>query len=357
MILEGEMGSTGTLNVAVLGASGYTGAEMLRLLAGHPHMRIKAATANSLAGRSLESVFPHLASVFDGPMTRAEDVDYSQMDLVFSCLPHGASQDLVEGLPETCRVVDLSADYRFRDADLYSEVYGRSHLNAKATQSAVYGLTEFARLALPEADLVACPGCYPTATLLCLLPLAERKLVRSDSLIIDAKSGVSGAGRGLKEGNLFCEAAEGLHPYAVGAHRHAPEIEQELSQRFGQELHVTFTPHLIPMTRGELVTIYADATESHSAESVHAGLSEAYANEPFVRVRPFGDPPPDTRHVRGTNRCEIAVFADRAPGRVIIVGVIDNLVKGSAGQALQNANLMFGFDEGEGLSGLQALFP
>ena len=351
------MSSPAKLNVAVLGASGYTGAEMIRLLVNHSEMTITSATANSLAGRHLEDVFPHLSGVFVGPLTTVEDTDFSSTDLVFSCLPHGTSQDAIAGLPSSCRVVDLSADYRFRDADLYAEVYGRQHLDAEASRNAVYGLTEFARDRLADADLVACPGCYPTATLLCLLPVASDSVISPDSLIIDAKSGVSGAGRSLKEGNLFCESAEGLHPYSIGSHRHAPEIEQELAQRFGSGVRVTFTPHLVPMTRGELVTVYAALSNGRTVEDVHASLANRYANEPFVKVRPMGSLPPDTRHVRGTNRCEISVHRDRVDGRVIIIGAIDNLIKGSAGQALQNANLMFGFDETQGLSFMQPLFP
>ena len=210
---------------------------------------------------------------------------------------------------------------------------------------------------LDGSDLVACPGCYPTATLLSLLPVAAAGLIGPKGIVIDAKSGVSGAGRSLKEGNLFCEVAEGMHAYGIGTHRHAPEIEQELSARFGSDLTVTFTPHLVPMTRGELITAYAELSNGATVQDVHAALSRAYADERFVTVRPFGYPSPDTRHVRGTNRCEISVHADRAKDRVIIVGVIDNLVKGSSGQAIQNANLVFGFDEGKGLGHLQPLFP
>ena len=346
-----------TINVAVLGASGYTGAEMLRLLSAHSGMKIKAATANALAGRMLNDVFPHLDGVFDHALKKLDDVDFSEIDLVFSCLPHGTSQDAIAEIPNHIRVVDLSADYRFRSAELYKEVYGREHLHPQVTKNAVYGLTEFARADLTSARLVACPGCYPTATLLCLLPLAEAGVVKADNLIIDAKSGVSGAGRGLKEGNLFCEAAEGLHPYAIGKHRHAPEIEQELSFRFGAQEPVTFTPHLVPMTRGELVTIYAQLADGQTVDDVHGALAQRYSDEAFVTVRPLGALPPDTRHTRGTNQCEIAVFEDRAAGRVIIVGAIDNLVKGSAGQALQNANVMFGYEERQGLSHLRALFP
>lgn len=345
------------LNVAVLGASGYTGAEMLRLLALHDGMDIRIATANSLAGRKLDDVFPHLSGVFDHHLIRLEDADFSDIDLVFSCLPHGTSQDAVAILPSSVRVVDLSADYRFRSATTYADVYGREHLNAQATENAIYGLTEFSRADMANAALVACPGCYPTATLLCLLPLAEAGLIASRSIIIDAKSGVSGAGRSLKEANLFCEAAEGLHPYSVGKHRHAPEIEQELGFRFGSDVRVTFTPHLVPMTRGELVTVYADLTDGQTLVDAHKALSTRYASEPFVTVRPLGSLPPDTRHTRGTNRCEIAIFGDRVDGRIIIVGAIDNLIKGSAGQALQNANLMFGLTETLGLAHLQPLFP
>lgn len=349
--------SKAEVNVAVLGASGYTGAEMIRLLACHDGFRICAATANALAGRQLDDVFPHLNGVLSEKLTAVEDVDFSEVDLAFSCLPHGTSQDVIADMPGTVRVVDLSADYRFRSAEQYSEIYGRPHLNPEATQSAVYGLTEFAREDVRLSGLVACPGCYPTATLLCLLPLAEQAIVSSQNLIIDAKSGVSGAGRGLKEGNLFCETAEGLHPYAIGSHRHAPEIEQELAVRFGSDVTVTFTPHLVPMTRGELVTIYVTLMEGQTPKSAHAALAARYEHEPFVNVRPFGTLPPDTRHTRGTNRCEIAIFADRVAGRAIIIGAIDNLVKGSAGQALQNANLMFGYAETEGLDYLQPFFP
>ena len=351
------MTSDSVLNVCVLGASGYTGAETLRLLAAHSKMKVRAATANALAGRMLTDVYPHLSS-FDGmELITAEDVDWSGIDLVFSCLPHGTSQDVIEALPSSVKVVDLSADYRFRNAAVYAETYAREHLSPERTKNAVYGLTEFARNKLAGADLVACPGCYPTATLLSLLPVAKNGLIKPKGIVIDAKSGASGAGRSLKEGNLFCEVAEGLHAYGVGTHRHAPEIEQELGARFNTDLAVTFTPHLVPMTRGELITAYAELAPGASVGDVHKALSDQYSDEAFVRVRTLGSMPPDTRHVRGTNRCEISVHADRAKDRVIIIGALDNLVKGSSGQAIQNANLVFGFDEGMGLSHLEPLFP
>ncbi|MEO0981746.1 MAG: N-acetyl-gamma-glutamyl-phosphate reductase [Pseudomonadota bacterium] len=341
-----------TLRAAVLGASGYTGAETIRLLAGHDRVEVVAASANALAGKRLADVFPHLAAA-DLPLVEADAVDWTGVDVAFGCLPHGASQDIIEALPDTVRVIDLSADYRLRDARLYEAAYGRHHIAPERTRTAVYGLTEHARGRLPDADVIACPGCYPTATLLALLPPVGAGLVDLEQLIVDAKSGVSGAGRGLKEGNLFSEAAEGLHPYGVGAHRHAPEIEQELAIAAGEGVAVTFTPHLVPMVRGELVTCYVHGETNH----IRAELERAYEGERFVHVLTEGAPPPDTRHVRGTNHCRISVHRDRAPGRTIIVAVIDNLVKGSGGQAIQNLNAAMGWDEGLGLAGLQPLFP
>ena len=340
------------LKAAVLGASGYTGAETVRLLAGHPRVEAVAATGHSLAGRKLSEIFPHLAGPNDLPVVKADDVNWDEVDIAFGCLPHGTSQDLIETLPDHVKVVDLSADYRLRDAELYAQTYGRPHLNAARTATVKYGLSEWRGKELEGESLVACPGCYPTASLLALLPIIS--LIDPDSVIIDAKSGVSGAGRGLKEGNLFSEAAEGVHAYGVGTHRHAPEIEQELNLEAGRsDIGVTFTPHLIPMTRGELVTCHVRG----DAEQIQAALEAKYAAAPFVSVLPLGSPTPDTRHVRGTNNCRIAVYPDRVKGRVVVIAVIDNLVKGSSGQAIQNLNLMMGWDEALGLSGLQALFP
>lgn len=340
------------LKAAVLGASGYTGAETVRLLAGHPMVQAVAATGHSLAGKQLSEIFPHLAGAADLPVVKADDVAWDDIDVAFGCLPHGTSQDLIETLPDHVKVVDLSADYRLRDADLYAQTYGRPHLNPARTAAVKYGLPEWRGSALNGEILVACPGCYPTASLLALLPII--RVIDPDSVIIDAKSGVSGAGRGLKEGNLFSEAAEGVHAYGVGTHRHAPEIEQELNQQAGRsDIGVTFTPHLIPMTRGEMVTCHVRG----DVDQIQAALETQYARAPFVHVLPLGAPAPDTRHVRGTNNCRIAVYPDRVKGRVVVIAVIDNLVKGSSGQAIQNLNLMMGWDETLGLAGLQALFP
>ncbi len=343
-----------TLRAAVLGASGYTGAETVRLLALHPRVEVVAASGSSLAGRRLSAIFPHLGSAGALEVVEAGEIGWDGVDVAFSCLPHGTSQDLIETLPAHVRIVDLSADYRFRDAAAYAMAYGRSHLNPQRTAAMVYGLTEHARGRLAGAQAVACPGCYPTAALLALLPLVKAGLVPAGGVVIDAKSGVSGAGRGLKEGNLFCETAEGVHPYGIGTHRHAPEIEQELALAAGHDsVRVTFTPHLVAMTRGELVTCYVEG----EAEPCRRALAGAYAGEPFVSVLPDGAAPPDTRHVRGTNACRIGVYRDRVPGRSIVVAVIDNLVKGSSGQAIQNLNAMMGWPETLGLDGLTPLFP
>ena len=342
------------LKAAVLGASGYTGAETVRLLRNHPLVEPVAATGNALAGKTLSDIFPHLRGKYDLDVVKAEDVDWSGIDVAFGCLPHGTSQDLIETLPDHVKVVDLSSDYRFRDAREYAAAYGREHIAPERTASAIYGLSEHAADAMKGADLVACPGCYPTAALMVLLPLMKPLIVDAGAIIIDAKSGASGAGRGLKEGNLFCEVTEGVHAYGVGTHRHGPEIEQEIRLRSGDSsMDVTFTPHLLPMARGELVTCHMRG----DVDQVHAALSAAYEGQPFVSVLPLGSPPPDTRHVRGTNDCRIAVYPDRAKGRVIVLAVIDNLVKGSSGQAIQNLNLMMGWDQSLGLDALLPLFP
>ena len=341
------------LKAAILGASGYTGAETIRLLADHPGVDAIAATGHALAGRQLSEIFPHLAGSADLAVVRADDVDWSQVDVVFGCLPHGTSQDLIESLPDHLRIIDLSADYRLTNPDTYQTTYGRAHAAPERLQTRIYGLPEWPQNDLCGADLVACPGCYPTASLLALLPLVA-DLIDPHAIIIDAKSGVSGAGRGLKEGNLFSEAAEGAHAYGVGVHRHAPEIDQELNRAAGRDdIAVTFTPHLLPMVRGELVTCHVRG----DADQIHAALAAQYRTSPFVSVLPPGSPPPDTRHVRGTNHCRIGVWPDRVAGRTIVIAVIDNLIKGSSGQAIQNLNLAMGWDEQLGLSHLQPLFP
>ncbi len=345
------------IRIGVLGASGYTGADLVRLALGHPNAEITVLTANSHAGKPMAAVFPHLGHVDLPGLVRVEDADWSKVDAVFCGLPHGTTQEITSKIlaeyPEI-RVFDMSADFRLRNMDTYAEWYGHEHRAPALQGEAVYGLTEHYREPLRNARLVACPGCYPTATLLALLPIVDSGEIDPAEIIIDAKSGVSGAGRGLKENTLFSEAGEGLSPYGVAKHRHAPEIEQEISVAAGRDVIVNFTPHLVPMSRGELVTCYVKL-DGATADDLRATLADRYAGEPFVRVAAKGVVPA-TQQVRGSNYCVIGVFADRMPGRAIVVSTIDNLVKGSSGQAIQNMNVRYGLDETAGL-GQMPLFP
>jgi len=347
------------IRVAVIGASGYTGAELVRILSVHPTVQLAALTADRKAGQALGDVFPHLATVADHialpPLVSLEDVDWDGIDVAFCGLPHGTTQEVVAGLPERLKVVDLSADFRLSDTALYAQWYGHERRAPTLQTEAVYGLTELARDAIAEARLVACPGCYPTSAQLPLVPLIEAGVIDADDIIIDAKSGVSGAGRAAKEASLFAEVAEGVHAYGVAKHRHTPEIEQGLALAAKRPVTVNFTPHLMPMNRGILATIYVRLAGGARAADARAALAGRYEGEPFVRVVPEGVVPA-TRHVRGSNHCLIGVFDDRLPGRAIVLSVIDNLVKGASGQAVQNMNVGFGLDETAGLE-QQPLFP
>jgi N-acetyl-gamma-glutamyl-phosphate reductase len=347
--------ATKSIRAAVLGASGYTGADLIRLAARHPSVQITALIAKGHAGQPLAQVFPHLASLDLPALVTSDAVDWDGVDVAFCGLPHGTAHAEIAKLPARIRVIDMSADFRLRDLDTYADWYGGAHGAPELLDGAVYGLTELYRDDIEDARLVACPGCYPTAVLLALQPLVKAKLIAGEDIIIDAKSGVSGAGRTLKQNILFSEAGEGLSPYGIGSHRHVPEIEQELGLASGQEVKVNFTPHLVPMTRGELCTSYVRLAGKTTADDLRAALDETYAESPFVRVMEEGVIPA-TQHVRGSNYCHIGVFADRLPGRAIVVSVIDNLVKGSAGQALQNFNVMHGLDETLALEQLP-LFP
>ncbi len=343
------------LQAGILGASGYTGAELVRLLVHHPSFDIVALTADRHAGKDIGVIFPHLAGLGLPEMVTVDAPDWSAIDVAFCCLPHGTTQEIVAGLPETVKVVDLSADFRLSDVDAYAEWYGHAHRAPGLQETAVYGLTEARREAIRGARLVANPGCYPTSAQLPLIPLLEDRLIDGDDIIIDAKSGVTGAGRAAKEGTLFAEVSEGLHAYGIANHRHAPEIEQELSAAAGRPITVNFTPHLVPMNRGILSSIYVRMANGTGADDLRSALASRYEGEPFVRVLPNGAAPA-TRHVRGSNHCLIGVFADRVPGRAILLSAIDNLVKGASGQAIQNMNLMCGLDETIALE-QEPLFP
>ncbi|MFO1185848.1 MAG: N-acetyl-gamma-glutamyl-phosphate reductase [Bauldia sp.] len=346
------------IRIGVLGASGYTGADLVRLALRHPAMRITALTANSHAGKTMAEVFPHLAFDPLPPLTTVEEADWSAVDAVFCGLPHGTTQEIAKtilGAHPGVKFIDMSADFRLRDQATYATWYGHEHRAPDLQGEAVYGLTEHNRAAIAKARIVACPGCYPTASLLALLPLVSARLVDAGDIVIDAKSGITGAGRSLKQNILFSEAGEGLSPYSIAKHRHAPEIEQELAAVAGRSILVNFTPHLIPMSRGELCTAYVRLEKGATADTLRSALAAAYSGEPFVKVAPAGVTP-QTQNVRGSNYVQIGVFADRIPGRAIVVSVLDNLVKGSAGQAIQNFNLVFGLPETTGLMQL-ALFP
>lgn len=330
--------------VAILGASGYTGAELLRLLVRHPGVDIRALTADRKAGEAIDTVFPHLGGLGLPDLVSVDQVNWAGIELVFCALPHGTTQKIVASLPRHLKVIDISADFRLTDLDTYAQVYGHPHQAPDLQPDAVYAVTELARKTIRRARIVACPGCYPTSAQLPLVPLVEAGLIDVDDIIIDAKSGVTGAGRAPKESSLYAEVAEGIHAYGIASHRHAPEIEQELSKAAGRPIVVNFTPHMMPINRGLLSTIYVKSADGATTEDMRAALVSRYRDEPFVRVVPQGMLPA-TRHVRGSNHCLIGVFADRLPGRTILVSAIDNLVKGASGQAVQNMNVAFGLPE------------
>jgi N-acetyl-gamma-glutamyl-phosphate reductase len=343
--------------IGVLGASGYTGGDAVRLLARHPNAEITALTANTYAGKAVGEVFPHFFMLDLPRLTEWEKVDWRGLDAVYCGLPHGTTQEIVAAVLSAnpaIKILDMSADFRLRDMEIYAQWYGHAHRAPQLQDEAVYGLTEFYREQIRDARLVACPGCYPTAVLLALMPIAKAGLIDAGDIVIDAKSGVTGAGRGLKLNTLFSEAGEGLSPYSVTKHRHAPEIEQEVGAAVGAPVTVNFTPHLIPMSRGELCTCYV-RLRGATADDLRATLADAYRDEPFVRVAPKGVLP-QTQNVRGSNYVQIGVFADRIAERAIVISTLDNLVKGSAGQAMQNMNLMLGYPETLGLEQMP-LFP
>lgn len=339
-------------SIAILGASGYTGAELVRLIATHPGMRIAGLSANAKAGQPMAAVFPHLRHLDLPDLVTIEDLDLSGVDLVFCALPHATSQAVIAQLPRDLKVVDLSADFRLRDPADYEKWYGKPHAAPELQKEAVYGLTEFYREEIRAARLVAGTGCNAATGQYALRPLIAAGVIDLDDIVIDLKAAVSGAGRSLKENLLHAELSEGYHAYSAGGtHRHLGEFDQEFSAIAGREVRVQFTPHLVPANRGILATVYVKG----EAEAIHSALEKAYADEPFLVTLPFGELP-STRHVRGSNFCHVGVVGDRIPGRAIVVAALDNLTKGSSGQALQNANLMLGEEELTGLM-LAPVFP
>jgi len=333
----------------VFGATGYTGYELVQLLTTHPEVEVAFATSRSSAGQRLSDLYP---SPLDVRLVAPEEADLDAADVAFFCLPHGESMAAVAAARERTRCIDLSADFRLHDVALYEQWYKVAHVAPELLPGAVYGLSEVYREQVAGADLVANPGCYPTSVLLALYPLARDGHLRGGRVIVDSKSGVSGAGRKLRVGSLFCEVSENFAPYSIGrTHRHLPEMEQELAA-WGAEVRVTFSPHLLPVVRGIVSTIYLTLEEGWTVERLVELYQEAYAGEPFVHVLPAGQMV-SLAYVNHTNRCALS-FADAGvdgnPGNdFIVVSAIDNLIKGASGQAVQNMNLMFGLDETVGL--------
>lgn len=341
-----------TQSIAILGASGYTGAELVRLLATHPSFRITALSADRKAGLPMAEVFPFLRQLSLPTLQKIDEIDFSKVDLCFCALPHATSQAVIAALPRDLKIVDLSADFRLRDPAAYLTWYGQPHAQPELQAEAVYGLTEFYRAEIAAARLVAGTGCNAATGQYAITPLIQAGVIDLDRIVIDLKAGVSGAGRSLKENLLHAELSEGTHPYSAGGkHRHLGEFDQEFARAAGRPVQVQFTPHLLPMNRGILATVYLDGDPA----TIHATLAARYAAEPFLQVLPFGTLP-STRDVRGSNFVHIGVVGDRMPGRAIVVAVLDNLTKGSSGQAIQNANLMLGVEETAGLM-LAPVFP
>ncbi len=345
------------IKVAIVGASGYTGLELIRILHCHPDVTVTCLTSEQSAGKSITDVFPTLRGRCEiileplDPRAVAE-----KADIIFTALPHKAAMAVVPTfLALGKKVIDLSADYRLTDPATYGEWY-EPHQDTGNLKRAIYGLPELRRERVKGADLIANPGCYPTSIILALAPLLKERLLDVTTIIADSASGVTGAGRAAKVDSLYCEVNEGYKAYGVGGvHRHTPEIEQELSLLAGEQVTITFTPHLVPMDRGILSTVYASPVTPLTTEQLLTLYRNYYDGEPFVRVLGAGNLP-STAFVRGSNFCDIAPLIDRRTGRVIVVSAIDNLVKGASGQAVQNLNLLCGFPETTGLNGL-ALFP
>ena len=338
------------MKVGIIGANGYTGYELMRLLANHPKADVVYAASRSMAGRMVPSLFPTLAGVYGELRFEAPNagVAAKKCDLVFTALPHGLSAEMgAELIKLGCKVIDLSADFRYETLQTFEKTYEITHPCPEFAKQAVYGLSELNRKKIKSAKLVANPGCYPTASILALYPLLSEKIISPDGIIIDAKSGASGAGRKADEAFSLCETAGNFKAYAVGTHRHTSEIEEKLSAAALSPVAINFTPHLLPIKRGILATIYANLLPA--AEKRIADVYKAfYEREPFVRVNPEGEMP-ELKFVAESNLCRIGYKVDARTQKVIIVSVIDNLIKGASGQAIQNLNIMYGYDEKMGL--------
>ena len=338
------------IKVGIIGATGYAGAELVRLLIGHKEAEIVWYGSRSYVDQNYASIYRNMFEIVDEKCLDDNMEELAKRaDVIFTATPQGLCASLVnEDILKDTKIIDLSADFRIKDVKTYEEWYGIEHKAPQFIEEAVYGLCEFNREKIKKARLIANPGCYPTCSFLSIYPLAKEGLINMKSLIIDAKSGTSGAGRGAKVANLYCEVNESIKAYGVASHRHTPEIEEQLSYASGEEVLLNFTPHLVPMNRGILITAYANLTKDISEEEIREIYKKYYKDEYFVRVLNAGDCP-ETRWVEGSNYVDVNIKVDKRTGRVIMMGAMDNLVKGAAGQAVQNMNLMFGLCEQEGL--------
>lgn len=345
------------IRVGIIGSTGYAGQELVRILLGHKEAEIRWFGSRSYVDHPYASVFQNMFQLVPD-ICKGEDLDKlcEEVDVVFTATPQGLCASLVsEEVLSKIKVIDLSADFRIKDVKVYEDWYGIEHKSPQFIEEAVYGLCEFNREKIKGARLVANPGCYPTCSFLTIYPMAKAGLIDMKSVIIDAKSGTSGAGRGAKVQNLFCEVNESIKAYGVASHRHTPEIEEQLTYASGQETIINFTPHLVPMNRGILVTAYANLTKDISSEQVRALYEKAYEKEEFVRLLPDRICP-ETRWVEGSNYVDVNFKIDPRTNRILMMGAMDNLVKGAAGQAVQNMNLMFGLPENTGLL-MPPVFP
>lgn len=343
------------INATIIGASGYTGAELVRLLLAHPNVAITQLIAERNAGKEMSELYGHFTGQALPQIIALNEAKWENCDVAFCCLPHATTHEIAKTLPKHVKIIDLSADFRLYDTETYETWYGVPHNAQTLQKEAVYGLSEWYREKIAQARLIACPGCYPTSATLPLIPLVKAKAIDLNNIIIDAKSGVSGAGRSTKQHLLYTECNDSITAYSIAQHRHMPEIEQTLSEQTKNNAYVTFTPHLTPMSRGILSTIYVTTTGAHDAASLKNILEESYKNENFVHVLP-DNTLPATKNVAGSNFCHINVVPARQKNTAVIVSAIDNLIKGASGQAVQNMNINFGLEETLGLTHT-AVFP
>lgn len=342
------------LEVGIVGGSGYGAIELIRLLNQHNEVTVKYVFSHSKSGEQIKETYPHLQDNIHIPFSSL-DIETVDCDLIFFATPSNVSKQFIPGLLErNIKVIDLSGDFRIKNPDTYEQFYGERPAEQSILDQAEYSIAEWSKVT-KDTNLIANPGCFPTATLLSLHPLLEQKCINKDSIIIDAKTGVSGAGRSLSQNVHYGEVNENLSAYKLGTHKHTPEIEQYLSLVSNSDVKVTFSPHLVPMTRGILTTIYVDLNEHMTGEALHELYKETYSEKPFVRVRAYGELP-KTKEVLGSNFCDIGIYVDEDRNKAVIVSVIDNLVKGASGQAIQNMNLLYGFNENEGLN-LLPVYP